>query len=85
MIVGAPDVSFCGMKVVPWVAIITVGYAVLCFIFPDTGISCGLPVLAIWGLHHGDANNFAPRLPCTLNKITGLHWARTGFLFVVAR
>jgi hypothetical protein len=39
-----PDVSFCGLKVVPWVAIITVAYAVPCFIYPDTGIHCGLPV-----------------------------------------
>jgi len=50
MTVGAPDISFYGMKIVPWVAIITVAYAVPCFIFPDTGISCGLPVLATWGL-----------------------------------
>jgi len=55
------------MKVVPWVAVITVAYAVPCFIFPDTGIPCGLPVLATLGLHNGAANNLAPSLPCTFN------------------
>lgn len=75
MTFGAPDVSFCGMKVVPWVDIITVVYAVPCFIFPDTCIPCGLPVLAIWDLHHGAANNLTPSLPCTFKLYP---WAALG-------
>jgi len=63
------------MKVVPWVDIIIVAYAVPCFIFPDTGISCGLPVLATWGLHHCAANNLAASLPCTFKLYP---WAALG-------
>lgn len=76
MTVGAPNVSFCGMKVVPWFAMITVAYAVPHFIFPDTWCSpCGLPVLATWGLHHGAANNLTPSLPCTFKLYP---WAAHG-------
>jgi hypothetical protein len=45
------------------------------FIFPDTGISCGLPVLATWGLHNGAANNLASSLPCTFKLYP---WAALG-------
>jgi hypothetical protein len=65
MTVGAPDVSFRGMKVVLWVATITVAQVVPCFIFPDSGIPCGMLVLATCGLNHGVANNLTPSLPCT--------------------